>query len=398
MNLNTEIRLPRLHPAQSQVKSEASRFNVLACGRRWGKTVLGLDLAIHSALDGHPVAWAAPSYKLLAEPFRTAQSLLSPIIKRISHEDHRIELATGGTIVFWTLNDINLGRGYKYKLWIIDEAAHSQNLQTAFEESIRPTLVDLCGDAWLLSSPQGQNYFHNLFLKGQSSDFPNYRSWQMPTTSNPHIRTQEIAEARDTLPERTFRQEFLAEFAQNKDTIFQNFHRNITSLPISEPNPNHTYIAGIDLAKVQDFTVVTILNDQGHQVYFDRFRRQTWSQVISRIITACQKFRAPAVIDATGLGDPIVEQLQSAGLTLFPFRFTSLSKEPLIQSLAVKMEQNKLSLLDVPEQTLELESFQAIETPGGGIKYSAPPGQHDDCVIALALAASKIGNSRLSVF
>lgn len=398
MNLTTEIRLPRLHPAQSRVKSESTRFNVLACGRRWGKTVLGVDLAIHSVLQGHPVAWAAPNYKLLAEPFRTIQGILAPIIKRLDQTDRRIELATGGSIDFWTLNDINLGRGYKYKLWIIDEAAHSPNLQSAFEDSIRPTLVDLVGDAWFLSTPQGRNYFHTIFLQGNSPDHPIFHSWQMPTSSNPYIDFAEITIAKTTLPDRTFRQEFLAEFGQNKDTVFQVVRPNITSSAQPHPVPDQEYIAGVDLAKIQDFTVITILNNFGDQVYFERFRRQSWSQTISRIVAACTLFNAPAVIDATGLGDPIVEQLQTAGLSLYPFRFTSVSKEPLIQSLSVKLEQNSIKLLDIPIQTEELESYQAIAAPGGGIKYSAPPGQNDDCVIALALAASKIGNSRLSVF
>ena len=60
------LTLPKPHPAQQRVMDEAKRFNVVCCGRRWGKTELGMDRLIHQALEGKPVAWFAPNYKLAA--------------------------------------------------------------------------------------------------------------------------------------------------------------------------------------------------------------------------------------------------------------------------------------------------------------------------------------------
>ncbi|MFM9872730.1 MAG: hypothetical protein ACKVQS_04600 [Fimbriimonadaceae bacterium] len=390
--------MPELHAPQQDVLAQAKRLNVLACGRRWGKTVLGIDIAIRAMLDGHPVAWAAPHYKFLAEPFRTIDKTLGLVVQKRSQDDFRLELATGGTLDCWTLSDTNLGRGRKYKVWIIDEAALSHTLEKAFAESIRPTLIDLSGDAWFLSTPQGRGYFWECFRRGQDSQEPEWQSWQMPTSSNPFMPHKEIQAARSSMTERQFAQEFLAEFGLDEDSVFRNIEPSLTAKPQSNPNPNQTYIAGVDLARVEDFTVITILNNLGEQVHIDRFRRQSWERTITKIATACQRFNSPAVVDASGLGDPIIEQLQATGITIIPFKFTAQSKEPLIQSLAFKLEQNQLKLLDEPAQTNELLAYRATRSKFGTMQYSAPPGQHDDCVIALALAASRIGNHPFGIF
>ena len=348
-------------------------------------------------LDGHPVAWAAPHYKYLAEPFRVIRDLLGLVIQRASQDDFRLELATGGTLDCWTLNDTNLGRGRKYKLWIIDEAALSPKLEQAFAESIRPTLIDLQGSAWFLSTPQGRGYFWECFRRGQDSREPEWQSWQMPTASNPYMPQTEIEAARRSMTERQFAQEFLAEFGLDEDSVFRNVESCIGAIPRESPEPNHTYIAGVDLARVNDFTVITILNDLGEQALIHRFRHTSWARTINAIAQTCLKFNAPAVVDATGLGDPIIEQLQSTGITILPFKFTAQSKEPLVQSLALKLEQNQIKILPDQTQTNELLAFRATRSKTGGFQYSAPSGQHDDCVIALALAASRIGQKAYEV-
>lgn len=349
-------------------------------------------------LDGHPVAWAAPHYKFLAEPFRTIDKTLGPVVQKRSQDDFRLELATGGTLDCWTLNDTNLGRGRKYKLWIIDEAALAPNLEKAFAESIRPTLIDLAGDAWFLSTPQGRGYFWECFRRGQDPQEPDWQSWQMSTSSNPFMPLKEIEAARSTMTERQFAQEFLAEFGLDEDSVFRNIEPSLTAKPQSSPQPDQTYIAGVDLARVEDYTVISILSNTGEQVHFDRFRRQSWERTINRIATICRTFNAPAVVDASGLGDPIIEQLQATGITIMPFKFTAQSKEPLIQSLAFKLEQNQLKLLPEQTQTNELIAYRATRSKFGTMQYSAPSGQHDDCVIALALAASRIGSHPFGIF
>jgi hypothetical protein len=75
-----ELNLPALHPAQAKLIQEARRFNVVCCGRRWGKTVLGMDRLIQAALQGKRVAWFSPTNKLMADAWRHVRSTLAPIL------------------------------------------------------------------------------------------------------------------------------------------------------------------------------------------------------------------------------------------------------------------------------------------------------------------------------
>jgi len=392
------VRLPELHPGQVRVLSEAKRLNVLACGRRWGKTVLGMDLAIRAMLAGQPVAWGAPHYKFLAEPFRTMRNILGSVVQRANETDWRLELATGGTLDCWTLSDENAGRGRKYGLWILDEAATAPALERVFMEAVRPTLMDLSGDAWLLSTPKGRGYFWECFRRGQDPAEPDWMSWQLPTATNPHILASEIEAARRTMTEQAFAQEFLAEFDRDDDSVFRGVESCIGSQPLSEGRPDRGYLAGVDLARISDYSVITVLDDLGNQVYFDRLRRIAWEVQIARIAAVCKSFSCSAVVDATGIGDALIDRLQAAGVGVLPFRFTGASKERLIDNLVIQIEAQQVQLLDEKVQTDELMAFRATRGVGGGIRYSAPSGGHDDCVIALALASSRLGSRGFDVF
>jgi predicted phage terminase large subunit-like protein len=120
----------------------------------------------------------------------------------------RIVLKTGGIIDFWTLEDVNAGRGRKYKRIVIDEAAHAPHLKEIWERAIAPTLTDYKGEAWFISTPNGINFFSDLYNKTGSD----WQSFHMPTSINPFIPAEEIESRRLEMPELVFKQEYLAEF------------------------------------------------------------------------------------------------------------------------------------------------------------------------------------------
>src|SRR2546426_3272287 len=117
------LSLPAPLPAQKKLICEAKRFNVLCCGRRWGKTVLGMDRLIHSALQGKPVAWFSPSNKLMSDTWRVLRSTLAPITREKSEQEKRLELIGGGVVELWSLDSADSGRGRKYAVVVGDEAA-----------------------------------------------------------------------------------------------------------------------------------------------------------------------------------------------------------------------------------------------------------------------------------
>jgi hypothetical protein len=122
-------------------------------------------------------------------------------------------------------------------------------------------------------------------------------------------------------------------------------------------------------------------------VALDRFNKIGWELQRNRLRLLTDYWK-PAVIwaEANSIGSPIIDSLQSESLPVRPFMTTARSKAPLIESLALAIERGDLALL--PDEVLlnELASYTLERLPGGGYRYSAPSGLHDDTVIATALA------------
>lgn len=383
------IVLPKPHEGQRRVIAEADRFNVLECGRRFGKTTLGQRLLIKGAANKRcPVAWFAPTYKLLTDVWREVVQRTQPGTKSISQQERRIELVNGGVIDFWSLDQSDAGRGRKYGRIIVDEAGIIRDLESAWQGAIRPTLADLKGDAWFLGTPKGHNYFHRLFAKGQARE-GGWRSWRLPTTDNPTIDPAEIEAARRDMPETAFRQEFLGIPADDGGNPF-GLAAIANCRAALSTNPPEAF--GIDLAKSADWTVVTGLDALGHVCRLERWQSD-WGQTRRRVLDEIGE--VPTLIDSTGVGDPIVEDLIREKPNVEGFKFTSTSKQQIMEGLAAAIQRTEVGF---PEGwlTAELEAFE-YEYHVGRVRYTAPTGLHDDGVCALALANHMLRRPRLSM-
>lgn len=346
------------------------------------------DGVVRTALAGYPAGWFAPSFKFLEEPWDDISRTLGPIVKSSNKTERRIRLHTGGVIDFWSLEDPDAGRSRKYKHAVIDEAAKARHLETAWNEGIRPTLSDYQGTASFFSTPRGRDFFWKLFTRGQDPLQAEYESWQLPTSTNPYIAAAEIEAARLQLPERSFQQEYLAIFLEDAGGVFRKVRESIDQ-GRGAPEPKRSvgaYCLGVDLARLEDFTVLCVLNNQGRQVYWERFNRVDWEFQIAAIKRVADLYNAAIVVDATGVGDPIYQRLVQLRLNVQPYTLTSQSKKPLIDALAMAFEGGKLSLMDIPEQEAELVAYEYQFTKSRNWTANAPEGMHDDCVIALALA------------
>jgi len=233
--LEVDFILPTLHLAQSQIISNAKRFNHLRCGRRFGKTSLILELSSIS-LEGWPVGIWFPTYKDLSEVWKELKKAYKPIIQRKDEQLKQIQLFGGGLIDFWSMEDPDSGQGRKYKRAIIDESAKAPKLYQAWENTIRPTLTDFIGDGYLLSRPKGKN---NGFYKIEEKHhkFDNWEFFHFTTYDNPFIDRNEIEEAKQQLDEITFRQEYLAEYVDANDRPFM-YCFDVKKHVISDYTPN----------------------------------------------------------------------------------------------------------------------------------------------------------------
>lgn len=207
----TILRLRKLHPAQQQIINEAKRFNVLKCGRRFGKTDLTKELAINPMLDGFPVGYWTPTYKDVNKVWDELKLTLRGIISSKNEQLKQLKLITGGQLDLWSLESPDNGRGFTYKRAIIDEAEKAPHLKAAWEYNIRGTLADYEGDAWFMSTPKfGQTYFKTDLFKNEEK-FSSWKSWRFTSFDNPFLPVGEINEIQATLDPLVFSCEYLAE-------------------------------------------------------------------------------------------------------------------------------------------------------------------------------------------
>ena len=377
------LTLRRPHAAQYQALRESKRFNVLCMGRRWGKTTIGIDRAVRTALAGKPVGWFAPTYQLLTDSWQEIQRVLKPITIRQNESEHWLQVVGGGKLECWSLNKADAGRGRAYARVVIDEAAIVPDLQKVWEQTISPMLADFSGSAWFLSTPKGiANYFYELYRRGRDPEQPEWASWQMPTSTNPHIKPSEIEIMRGNLTELAFAQEIEARFVTWAGAVFRGIEA-AAARPVVQEQPA---IIGVDWGRVGDMTVFCALSAAGHVVGMDRFTGIEYSMQRARLQAFWERHgrRAWIVAETNSMGGPVVEQLQRDGLPVIGFWTSAPSKAAVIETLALAFERGIIAIPADPVLMGELQAFEGKQGPTG-MRYGAPEGTHDDCVMALAL-------------
>lgn len=377
------VSLPRLHVGQTRrrqrIQLAQARFVVTMCGRRWGKSIDGEEWIEDGAIDGMNCGWFAPTYKYLIEVWDSMVHRLAPVIKRQDKTEKRIELIGGGVIEMWTMDTPDPGRSRKYHRIVVDEAGITRGLLTIWQQSIRATLTDYAGDAWFYGTPKGRTHdFTQLFAKGESGEL-GWLSHRAPTRENPYIPQAEIEAARRDMPEGAFLQEFEGIPA---DDAANPFGMTAIAKCVKPLTTNAPVVWGWDFARAQDWTVGVGLDVAGNVCRIERWQHIPWGETKTKIA----KYNGPvfAVGDSTGIGDAIVEDLQQLRVPMLGYTFTPKSKQQLMERLAGAIQAQEISFPDGPIRA-ELDTFE-YEYTAHGVRYSAPEGLHDDCVMAAALA------------
>jgi len=207
---------------------------------------------------------------------------------------------------------------------------------------------------------------------------PDWESFKFTTYDNPHMDPSEVDAAKFQLPNVVFEQEYMANPMENAANPFGSEHINAC---VKDGIAGKAEYYGIDLAKSVDWTVIIGLDKLGQVVHFERFQKD-WMQTKEAILRLPKNL--PIMIDSTGVGDAIVEELQKKFTQMHGFKFTSTSKQQLLEALANSIQTKTISYpTGLIKEELEIFEYTFTST---GVRYSAPSGFHDDCVIALALA------------
>lgn len=260
-----EIFCRKLHLAQSRVWTEGSQYqyNVVRCGRRWGKTAILGNIAISYAtslfketggekLQGGRVGIFTAEYKQQQEIFDYLEEALQPLIKMKSRSEGRIRLKNGGRIDFWVTNNNPLaGRGREYDVVLLDESAFTKSpemLKEIWPKSIKPTLLTRRGRAWVFSTPNGtdENNFFYAICHDKSLGFYEHHA---PTSSNPFVPPDELEKERASNDPRVYQQEFDAEFIDwSENALLDVSKLLVDDLPVEVPTTCDIIFAVMDTA------------------------------------------------------------------------------------------------------------------------------------------------------
>lgn len=386
-----QLRLPKLLDWQRTVDQNTARFQVLACGRRVGKTTYSKRRIAKQALyTGLPYAYFAPTYKMLDEVWRGMVNGLRDVTSEKRVQEKQIILLSGGVVDFWSLENPDAARGRKYAGIVVDEAAMVRALADTWAAVLRPLLTDYQGWAMFPSTPRGRNAFWELYQRGIDPLQPEWSAWRLPTAANPLIEPGEIEAARQELPERIFAQEYLAEFLEGNGVVFRRVNEAAIA-PHAAPDDHagHDIVIGADWGKMNDFTVLTASCRQCRcMVDFDRFNQIDYVFQVERLASMVAKWHGAIVhAETNSMGEAVIEQVERRGIRVVRFTTTAQSKPPLIESLALALERGEYAIQDIPVLVGELQAYtMTMNKITGRASYSAPDGMNDDTVMSLALS------------
>jgi predicted phage terminase large subunit-like protein len=377
------IILPELHKTQIEVQTNASRFKVIAAGRRWGKGMLGIGESCLRASFGKHCWWIAPSFASAAYQagWRMLEFYASKIPGARLHLQRRaMVMPRGGFCQFKTAEELDSLRGESIDFAVIDEAAHIAQLQTLWELCLRACLLDNKGEAWFVSTPRGYNYYHDLFQRGKNGD-NGWASFQFPSSANPFLDAGEIEAIAQDMPALVRRQEMLAEFVQLAGALFKRDSLRVLEVEPSGVNWVRSWDLAFTTKTTSDYTAGARLGmtPDGTVVIADMLRgRWEWPVAVSKIAETAKQ-------DGTGVRQGVevvgtqVAALQALLadplLAAYSFSPVNVHADKITRALPVvsRSEQGKLAIVRGAWNKDFLDELAAF-----------PEVRHDDQVDAVA--------------
>lgn len=386
---------PFMYPKQEAAIFCEERYGVCEASTKSGKTVGCIVWIVEQAWglkEGQNAWWVAPVFPQAEIAYRRMKTFLPEW--SYTHNDSKmfIRLANGAMIWFKSAEKPDNLYGEDVYAVVIDEATRVR------EQSwwaIRSTITATRAMVRFIGNVKGRkNWAYRLARKAEAGEpdhhFAKITAWDAVDAGI--LEAAEVEEAKRQLPDHIYRELYLAEPGDDEGNPFGiDAIRACISNDISTEKPIGW---GWDLAKSYDWTVGIALDANGAVCRFHRFQSD-WEFTFQSIQAKTK--RTSAIVDSTGVGDPIVERLRrDGGRNFHGFKFTAGSKQQLMERLAVAIQNQEVSF---PEGVIsnELETFE-YEYANSHVRYSAPEGLHDDCVVALALAVmARSGNRRLNI-
>lgn len=381
-------------PAQQQIFDAKERYIIVPKGRRFGITrgaannyiKMGLKGEFKQGLWGDVVNSNIEKY--IQRYFVPHLKKLPANLWKWSKDPHTVYIKDS-YIDFRSAERPESWEGFGYDYMFLNEAGIILKSQYLWENAIKPMLWDTDCKSVIGGTPKGGGgEFQKLYQRGIDASQPDYKSFRFTPFDNPYIDHQRIRDDMKDMSELSIKQEIYAEFLEDAGVVFRGVSEAAILDP-REPENDHLYVMGVDLAKVQDFTVITVYDRKdNHQVFQWRFNQLEYDTVRTRIKMVSDRYHKALVhLDSTGVGEPIFEDLSRMGVPVEAIHFTNELKKQLIEKMSNWIQLKTCYLLDLKETKDELNQFTYdFSEKTGRIIYGAPVGFHDDIVISHALA------------
>jgi hypothetical protein len=358
------------------------KYSCFIAGRQTGKTHGAVIWILENLLleEGKAGLWLDTRNTNIEKYVeRYFYKILKPIWHLCKWQSQKkvLTLLNGSFIDFGSAENPEALEGFNYDYAVLNEAGIILKKDSLWYNTVQPMTKK--AKVRFIGTPKGKNLFHTL-----TKQYPTYKITAYESGLWEHSQLDMI---RQSTPETIFRQEYLAEFMEGEGTVFRNIRNCIINKPLLQQAGTSTYCMGIDLAKSHDFTVITIADENTKEiVYFDRFNQLDWTFQKQKIFEVWRRFNQPyTLIDSTGVGNPIFDDLKSVMHNIHPYQFTNTTKKTLVEGLMIALENQQIFFPEIKELIDELESFEINVTNSGTVTYNAPQGLFDDIVMSLGL-------------
>lgn len=376
---------------QRQMLDCPARYTVTEASTKAGKTASHIIWLFEQALqgqEGQQFWWVAPVYGQAEIAFsRMKRQVTTPGFFVANQSKLTLTLPNGAIIAFKSADKPDNLYGDDVYAAVFDEFTRAK--EEAWT-ALRSTLTATKGKCKFIGNVKGKkNWGYKLAQRakaasaaGGGSTYAYFKITAYDAAAAGILEYDEIEQAKQDLPDAVFRELYLAEPSDDGSNPFGlTYIRRALLSQGGELAPGPAVCYGIDLAKSHDWVVVAGLNAEGFVCHLERWQGP-WGHTKQRILALPD---LPTLIDSTGVGDPIVEELMQTRRYTEGFKFTSQSKQQLMEGLALAFQQQAIGIPGGGWLQDELESFEFVHTRTG-TKYAAPEGQHDDGVCGLALA------------
>lgn len=406
------------------IVEDTTKYKVVVAHRKAGKTVMALMYLFMKAFlhrgyatvksprneirtarftyiaptykQGRDIAWdlmksIVPSSLLVKRPNETNLE----IRMRCSTGDHVLMNIKGAD-----KEDSLRGPGLQFAL--LDEMGYMK--PHVWPQIIQPELASTGGGALFIGTPNGRDHFYQLFSIGRDRVSEEWRSWLLPATKPTHGFAEDtprgpellsgnfLEEAKKEVTQKFYDQEYECEFQDDAGMVFDRIEQNVVDEFREFPESGHRYRIGFDPALREDWSVFTVMDLSDHRVkHVYRTNKIDAELLLERAQNMVNTWTTTAgrpelIMDTTGMGDPLYDQLVYRGIPVHPVKFTSSTKRQMVDNLAILFNKDAIKIPRYEWLIDELKDYRFERLLTGRYRYGAPVGKHDDGVTSLFLA------------